>query len=103
MHVPMPRSPGPAYAILHDHALTHPSGGETPRDVASDDLAAFLDNMFHGAALTAYVEQARSQQSWPCPEATRRRAYSLYEAELAAKPANRRARHDDQAATVDWQ
>jgi hypothetical protein len=55
----------------------------------TDELSAFLDNPFHGAALIAFVEQARSQQSWPCPEATRQRAYSLYEAELAAKPGNR--------------
>lgn len=61
----------------------------------TDDLAEFLDNPFHGAALTAFVEQARSQQSWPCPEATRRRAYSLYEAELASKAANRRAQKRD--------
>lgn len=54
----------------------------------SEELAAFLDNPFHGAALIAFVEQARSQQGWPCPEATRRRAYTLYEAELAAKPNN---------------
>jgi hypothetical protein len=56
----------------------------------TEDLAAFLDNPFHGAALIAFVEQARSQPSWPCPAATRKRAYSLYEAELAAKAANRR-------------
>jgi hypothetical protein len=55
----------------------------------TEDLAEFLDNPFHGAALTAFVEQARSQRSWPCPEATRQRAYALYEAELAAKPGNR--------------
>jgi hypothetical protein len=54
----------------------------------TDDLAEFLDNPFHGAALIAFVEQARLQQSWPCSEATRKRAYSLYEAELAAKPNN---------------
>jgi hypothetical protein len=57
--------------------------------MAEDDLSELLDNPFHGAALTAFVEQARLQQGWPCPAATRQRAYRLFEAELARKPGNR--------------
>ena len=45
--------------------------------MAEDDLSELLDNPFHGAALTAFVEQAQLQQAWPCPEATRQRAYRL--------------------------
>jgi hypothetical protein len=45
-----------------------------------DDL---LDDLFLGCALTAYLEQAQIQQGWPDSEATRRRAYRLYEEALA--------------------
>lgn len=55
-----------------------------------DDI---LDDLFHGCAIVAYLEQARVQQAWPDREATRRLAYRLYEDELARKtprkPANR--------------
>ena len=54
----------------------------------SDDLAELFDNPFHGAALTAFVEQAQLQQGWPCPVATRQRAYQLYEADLKARRGN---------------
>ena len=37
-----------------------------------------LDDLFHGCALDAFLEQSRIQQCWPDPEATRRRAYRLY-------------------------
>jgi hypothetical protein len=50
-----------------------------------DDL---LDDLFLGCALTAYLEQAQIQQGWPDSEATRRRAYRLYEDALAI-PKNR--------------
>ncbi len=53
---------------------------------SDDDI---LDSLFHGAALTAYVQVAAESQSWPPPaEATRQRAYDLYEQALAQK--NRR-------------
>lgn len=42
-----------------------------------------LDDLFLGCALTAYLEQAQIQQRWPDSEATRRRAYRLYEDALA--------------------
>ena len=41
-----------------------------------------LSDLFHHCALVAFIEQARAQQGPPDCEATRRRAYDLYEAEL---------------------
>jgi hypothetical protein len=49
---------------------------------ASDDI---LDDLFMGCALAAFLEQAEAQQGWPDPEATRQRAYRLYEDALAEK------------------
>jgi len=54
----------------------------------SSDHDEILDGLFHGCALSAFLEQARAQQGWPDMEATRMRAYQLYEAALAEK--NRR-------------
>jgi hypothetical protein len=48
----------------------------------TDDI---LDDLFHCCALTAYLEQACIERSWPEAEATRRRAYELYEDALAEK------------------
>jgi hypothetical protein len=42
-----------------------------------------LDDLFLGCAFAAYVQQAQIQQGWPDSEATRRRAYQLYEEALA--------------------
>ena len=47
-----------------------------------DDI---LDDLFHGCALTAFIEQSIEQGSLPDMEATRRRAYRLYEEALADK------------------
>jgi hypothetical protein len=53
---------------------------------AGDDV---LDSLFHGCALRAYLEIAvQTRQFPPESEATRRRAYQLYEEALAEK--NRR-------------
>ena len=49
-----------------------------------DDI---LDALFHACAWRAYLEQAQAEQSWPDPEATRRRAYDYYERALAQKNA----------------
>jgi hypothetical protein len=50
---------------------------------ARDDI---LDDLFHGSALRAYLEVwARTRQFPPDSEATRRRAYQLYEEALAEK------------------
>lgn len=42
-----------------------------------------LDDLFHGCALRAFVEQAERTQGWPDPEETRRLAYQYYEEALA--------------------
>jgi hypothetical protein len=47
-----------------------------------------FDHLFHRCALTAYLDQAAEQQGWPDSEATKQRAYHLYEVALAEK--NRR-------------
>ncbi len=47
-----------------------------------DDL---LDSLFHAAAFTAFVEQARIEQGWPSLVETRERAYRYYENALAEK------------------
>jgi hypothetical protein len=53
---------------------------------AGDDV---LDSLFHGCALRAYLEvRAQTGPFPPDSEATRRRAYQLYEEALAEK--NRR-------------
>jgi hypothetical protein len=46
-----------------------------------------LDDLFHGCAFLAYMEQAALAQGPPDSEATRRRAYQLYEQALAEKNA----------------
>jgi hypothetical protein len=45
-----------------------------------DDI---LDDLFHGCALAAYLDQAAADGGRPDSEATRRRAYRYYEEELA--------------------
>lgn len=49
------------------------------------EVDEILDDLFHGCALAAFVEQASVQRGWPCPDATRRRAYRLYEEALGQK------------------
>jgi hypothetical protein len=51
--------------------------------------ADILDNLFSACALAAYLEQSAREHGWPDREATRRRAYQLYEEALAEK--NRQA------------
>lgn len=48
--------------------------------------SSIIDDLFHGCALAAFVEQARARGAWPCPDATRRRANQLYEQALASSP-----------------
>ena len=50
-----------------------------------DDI---LDDLFHGCALAAFLDQAAEQKGPPDMEATRRRAFAYYEEALAEK--NRR-------------
>lgn len=49
------------------------------------DSHDILDDLFHGCALAAFLEEAHAQQTWPDMEATRRRAFAYYEQELAIK------------------
>jgi hypothetical protein len=51
-----------------------------------------LDDLFHACALQAFLEQAHLQKTWPDEEATRRRAFLLYEETLARKHGRRRSR-----------
>jgi len=51
----------------------------------ADDYDEILDGIFHGCALAAYLDQAEVEQGWPSSEATRRRAYQLYEDSLRAR------------------
>jgi hypothetical protein len=44
-----------------------------------------LDDLFHACALAAFLEQAARELGWPDVEATRRRAYQIYEECLAVK------------------
>lgn len=46
---------------------------------------SILDDLFHGCALRAYVDEAAAVKGWPDPEATRLRAYRYYEEALAEK------------------
>jgi hypothetical protein len=46
-----------------------------------------FDDLFHGCALAAYLEQAAIQQGWPDMEATRRRAFAHFEKALAERNA----------------
>ena len=48
---------------------------------------SIFDDLFQSCALTAFLEQAHAEKCWPDPEATRRRAYRMYEEALAEKNA----------------
>jgi|GEM_PF-3054498 len=48
----------------------------------SDDI---LDDLFHGCAFAAFVEEAVACQGLPCEEKTRRRAFRLYGEALAER------------------
>lgn len=47
-----------------------------------DDI---LDDLFHGCALQAWLEQAALEGRMPCESATRRRAFQFYEEALRMK------------------
>ena len=47
-----------------------------------DDI---LDDLFHGCAWAAYIDQAHAERGRPHIAATRRRAFRYYEQELARK------------------
>ncbi len=49
------------------------------------ELDELLDDVFHGCAFAAYIEEAAKASGPPCPEATRQRAYRYFEESLAEK------------------
>ena len=51
----------------------------------ADDYDEILDDIFHGCALAAYLDQAEAEQGWPSSEATRRRACAYFEEALKTK------------------
>jgi hypothetical protein len=51
-----------------------------------DSPESILDDLFHGCALAAFVEQASRAGSWPESEDVRRRAYALDEQSLSDAP-----------------
>lgn len=55
-------------------------------DAQTDDI---LDDLFHGCAFAAFVEQAALTGGSPCPEATRRLAFRYYEEALAERRTRR--------------
>jgi hypothetical protein len=57
---------------------------------------SFWDDVFHGCAWAAFIDEARRQRGAPDSESVRRRAFAYYEEELAIK--NRR--QPRQPATV---
>ena len=54
------------------------------------DLDSILDDLFHGVAFKAFVEEALLTGGPPCPERTRQRAYRYYEDALARRNAEPR-------------
>jgi hypothetical protein len=50
----------------------------------STEYENILDDLFLGCALTAFLQVAFEQRAMPDAEATRRRAYQLYENALRA-------------------
>jgi hypothetical protein len=53
------------------------------KPMTSDD--AIWDDLFHGCACAAFIDQAVACQGSPDPEATHRRAFRYYEEALAQK------------------
>jgi hypothetical protein len=51
----------------------------------TNDTDDILDDLFHGCAFAAFIDQALEDSAPPDAEATRRRAYRYYEEALAEK------------------
>src|SRR3954454_9016490 len=74
---PGPPSPKPKrHSTPRDRLRPAPSEERNPMIDETDDI---LDDLFHGCAFAAYIDQAIEQQGWPDSEATKRRAYRYYE------------------------
>lgn len=50
-----------------------------------NDIDDILDDLFHGCAFAAFVEEAAKAGGPPCSELTRRRAFRYFEEALAEK------------------
>ena len=59
------------------------------KDLMTDALDDILDDLFHGCAWQAYLEQAAIVQGPPESTATRIRAYQLYEQALSEQKTKR--------------
>jgi len=57
-----------------------------PESLIGDDI---LDDLFHGCAFAAFVDQAEIDRGPPDMEKTRLRAYRYYEEALAEKNRNK--------------
>lgn len=57
--------------------------------MTDESLETFLDDLFLGCALAAFVEMAKACQGYPGSEPTRRLAYAYYEKALAEKNAKK--------------
>lgn len=55
-------------------------------------LDEILDDLFHGCAFAAFVELATLHGEEPESQATKERAYAIYEEELAARSRDPRRR-----------
>jgi hypothetical protein len=67
----------------------------SPAPPEPDRLDDFWDDIFHGCAWAALIDEAIAQRRWPDSEATRRRAFRYYEEELA-----KRNRHASEGTTT---
>ena len=59
------------------------------------DFDDIMDDLFHGCAFAAYIEEAAKAGRVPCPELTRRRAFQYFEAALADKQGRRNRLPED--------
>jgi hypothetical protein len=61
---------------------------------------AILDDLFHGCALAAFVEQASVTRGWPDIEHVRRHAFALYERSLSERAALRHGERCHETVTL---
>ena len=65
------------------------------------DFDDIMDDLFHGCAFAAYIEEAAKAGGIPCPELTRRRAFQYFEESLAVKNSQLIAPRTHSDASVD--
>lgn len=74
------------------------TGANPVRSAVVDDV---LDDLFHGCALAAFVEQAKLAEDWPNPEQVRRRACNLYDKALAERSTTRECERCHETVTLE--